>query len=1057
MDYPAGYTEGESKYSIFCVKCGNRKKRNKACKKCKENQYEIEFADKSLELNNSIRTRMEELQNAEEEYRKVQEKMAALETQKNFLLKDLELRQIQLKIHEVQGKYKEHIVSDDIRKHYGEYEGKTVELETHCTIVRLDNSLEDVYFGHVTLVITYPKEVYKWHYGAEVYNKLPENLEHKFWQTYYEGQTHYDAEKTKVSYMGRFEEIPDNMTLLDIMKSHFGECITFFDNQGWPPNQIWSEDSEYESEKATDRLERLLSKSEELKKLKNKEITLSYSLEEATEKVRKYREEKRQKTKEQNMKREQEDKERRLKNINARIEQATKEQNMKREQEDSERRLKDINGRIEQATEAAPKPAELTEVVETPKQAVSKAAPKQAKVVETPKQAVSKAAPKPDELTEVVETPKSAVSKAAPTPDETSKPAVAKTSRKQTKPVETPKQAVSKAAPKPDELTEVVETPKSAVSKAAPTPDETSKPAVAKTSRKQTKPDETPKISDITEDTMVESLYKENKEKIEKDVENFLKQIEEKKDTDIKLITTELVKEETQNIISNESFKYRDRLIEKYNDLIEFFDKMILKVAKDVNKLKETDKNAQILKIENSRATLLNLKNEVDKRNILQQIEKDIVHYKRVRDQEERLLQAAYDYLKNTDTISDIERLIKYYTKFQEIILTYNSLDLSDFKPKDSAKIKSEILNFEEMIKPEQHLEKLKLLKYIKEFRDYYYSYINLKEIFVTSGQAAEYIDTTNIVFLIDFYRNIYTTQLVRINGELLKLNKKDSKKINSSILSLEKVVNANQSLKDLDILLEISNCNNNYYISIMPIEIKLHSFYRLEKEAVDIISILIKFYRSYLYISKKWSSKFSTLNEKDADKFRIVISSLNEVLNAERRLEELYIIHGHNIKAVYANLPSNYDESDEYIISNTMVLTNDIDPDIISEIITIYRRERGYCSTKLFLDNFYHKFEGKDEERKNFLIEDAKKLVNILEQRKQYFESWFNAHPTIDDNDIEKIKHTYLKYTEYTNDLIKEIQYTLDDGDESKIEILDLLTTFSIQLIDSRKRLKIE
>jgi hypothetical protein len=1016
MDYPAGYTEGESKYSIFCGKCGNRKKRNKACKKCKENQYEIEFAHKSLELNNSIRTRMETIQSkdveyqiAEEEYRRVQEKMAALKTQKNFLLRDLELKKVQLKIHEVQGQYQEHIVSDDIRKHYGTDKGKTVDLETHCTIVRLDNSLEDVYFGHVTLVITYPKEVYKWHYGAEVYNKLPQNLEHKFWQTYYQGQTQYDAEETNVSDMGRFEDIPSNMTLLDMMKSHFEECITFFNKQGWPPNQIWGEDSEYENEKATDRLERLLSKSEELEQLKNQEITLTSSREEAIEKVNKDREERKQKT---------------------------KEQNMKREEEDRERRLKDINARIEQATETAEvvetlKPAESAEVVETPKQVpkqVPKAAPK----------AAPKAVSKPAESAEVVEIPKAVpkvVETPKPVPKAAPKPAVAKTSHKQPKPVETPK---------------VVETPKP-VPKAAP------KPAVAKTSHKQPKPVETPKISDITEDTMVESLYKENKEKIEKDVENFLKKIEENKDTDIKLITTELLREETQNIISNESFKYRDRLIEKYNDLIEFFDKTIPKIAKDVHKLKETDKDAQILKIENSRATLLNLKNEVDKRNILQQIDKDIVHYKLLRDQEERLLQADYDYLKNTDTISDIEKLIKYYTKFQKIILKYNSLNLSEHKPKDSAKIKAEILNFEEMIKPEQHLEKLKLLKYIKELRDYYYSYINLKEIFVTSGQAAEYIDTTNIVFLINFYRNIYTTQLVRINGELLKLNKKDSKKINSSILSLEKVVNANQSLKDLDILLEISNCKNNYYSSIMPIEINLHSFYRREKEAIDIISILINFYRSYLYISKKWSSKFSTLNEKDADKSRIVISSLNEVLNAERRLEELYIIHGHNIKAVYANLPSNYDESDEYIISNTMVLTNDIDPDIISEIITIYRRERGYCSTKLFLDNFYHKFESKDEERKNFLIEDAKKLVNILEQRKQSFESWFNANPTIDDNDIEKIKHIYLKYTEYTNDLIKEIEYTLDDDDESKIEILDLLKKFSIELNDSRKRLKIE
>jgi hypothetical protein len=990
MDYPVGYTQGESKYNIPCVKCRQNKRQGKTCKNCKDSEkHQREFTEKSTELNDSIQKRLGiieeidiEYQKAHEEYKRAQEKMISLEVQKKFTLSSIELEQLQLEIHQVQGNYDYHLISDDIREYVGtQYNGERVELETHCTIVRIDDSLEDVYFGHVTLVITYPREVYKWHYGAEVYNQLPKNLEHKFWQTHVDGQTKFDAEKTKVSHFGHFDDILTNTKLSDMMKNHYDDCIRFFyRKKEWPPNQIWNKDSEYESVKADSRLEQLLLKSEKLEVLKNQELILLSSHEEAKEKLHQDREQKKQR-------------------INERRQQ--------RENQEKENRLKDINAKINRPTEAASKP---DEVVEAPE------------VVETTK---------PDEVVEapeVVETTKPAVPKA------TSKPA------ESAKVVETTKPAVPKAARKPAESAKVVETTKPAVSKAAP---------------KQPRPVVTPKVTD---DAMFEVLAKNNKEIIEKDVEKFLKNIEKNKDTDIKVITTNLVIEETKDINSDQSFKHRDILIEAYNDLIEFFDNMKLKIIKDINNtLNEKDRNAQLLKIENSRATLLNLKNEVDKRNILQQIDKDIVYYKLVRDQEERLLQADYDYLKNTDTISDIERLIKYYTKFQEIILTYNSLDLSDFKPKDFAKIKAEILNFEEMIKPEQHLEKLILLKNLKELRDYYYSYINLKEIFVTSGQAAEYIDTTNIVFLIDFYRNIYTTQLVRINQELLKLNKKDSKKINSSILSLEKVVNANQSLKDLDILLEISNCKNNYYSSIMPIEINLHSFYRLEKEAVDIISILIKFYRSYLYISKKWSSKFSTLNEKDADKSRIVISSLNEVLNAERRLEELYIIHGHNIKAVYANLPSNYDESDEYIISNTMVLTNDIDPDIISEIITIYRRELGYCSTKLFLDNFYHKFEGKDEERKNFLIEDAKKLVNILEQRIQSFESWFNEHPTIDDNDIEKIKHIYLKYTEYTNDLIKEIQYTLDDDDESKISILDLLTTFSIQLIDSRKRLKIE
>jgi len=1033
MNYPTGYTEGDSKYSIFCTKCGNRKKRTKACKKCKESEYEIEFAHKSLELNNSILTRMETIQSVEEEYRMVQEKMAALEIQKNFLLNDLELKKIQLKIHELQGKYQEHIISDNIRKHYGTYEGKTVELETHCTIFRIDNSLEDVYFGHVTLVITYPKEVYKWHYGAEVYNKLPQNLEHKFWQTYVAGQIKYDAEQTNVSDMGRFEDIPSDMTLLDMMKIHFEECITFFNKRGWPPNQIWGKDSEYESEKATDRLSRLLSKLEELEQLKNQEIMQKYSHTEATEKVNRDREERKQKA---------------------------KEQNIKREQEDRERRLKDINARIEQATEAAPKPAELTEVVETPKQAVSKEAPKQAElteVVETPKQAVSKEAPK---QAKVVETPKQAVSKEAPKQAkvvETPKQAVSKAAPKQAKVVETPKQAVSKAAPKPvetskpDELTEVVETPKSAVSKAAPTPDETSKPAVAKTSHKQPKSVGTPKISDITEDTMVESLYKENKEKIEKNVENFLKEIEEKKDTDIKLITTRLVIEETQDINSYKSFKYRDRLIETYNDLIEFFDNMIPKIMKDINTLKEKDKKAQLLKIENSRATLMNLKNEVDKKNILQRIDKGQNLYKIFREKEERLLQAEYDYLKNTNTISDIEELIRFYTRYQERIQKYNSLNLSEFKPKDSAKIKADISNFEEMIKPEQHLEKLKFLKYLKNDRDLYYSEIIIKEKFLTDNRRTLF-DESVIEELINFYTE-YISHSTMISKQLSSsiLNKKDTKKIDSSRLSLDKIVDAELRLKELKILTQIIKWKNMYYKDIEPKEKLLKTLYRREKEAIQNINSLIQSYRNYLQVSKKWSSKLSSLNEEDALKIGLDISDLNKLLNPERRLEELYMMQAHNIKEIFADIEDDFDEPKKNIISNISLLTNDT-AEIISDLIDRFKTQQGFCSTKTLLKIYSDYFNDKKEERKIFLREDAKNIVNIFKQRKYDIKVKLkNMSPMIDYDLIKKFDEMYLEYSVYIDDLINEIQHTFDD-DASKTEILVLLTNFA-----SEKTLEID
>jgi hypothetical protein len=151
--------------------------------------------------------------------------------------------QLILDIESLESKYGPELLSDDVRIHDGKFNGKPATLETHCTIVRVTGHL-DVYFGHVTLVISRVNDTdYTWHYGVKTRGALPDQLNREYWQTYYKGQTKYDAGKTRVSNFGKFKKIKqEDITLLDMMKNHFEDCITFFyRKKEWPPNQIWDE------------------------------------------------------------------------------------------------------------------------------------------------------------------------------------------------------------------------------------------------------------------------------------------------------------------------------------------------------------------------------------------------------------------------------------------------------------------------------------------------------------------------------------------------------------------------------------------------------------------------------------------------------------------------------------------------------------------------------------------------------------------------------------------------------------------------------------------------
>jgi hypothetical protein len=267
--YPDVYDEKKGSYTELCARCGKKKKHDKDCQRCISEQELDESAKDIQELTDSIKESRRQIKELIEDNLKNEEQIRRNQERIKILKLSVESDNLSLEIQKLESRFGVEVVSENARVHNGKLNvNTTARLETHCTIVRVVGH-EDVYFGHVTLIITYSnKELgeYIWHYGVKTKGTLPETLDNEFWQTYYKGQTQYDAEETNVSNFGKFRYIPSNTKLSDMMKSHFKDCISFFNQPEWPPNQIWGKDSEYENEKATDRLERL-------KKLKIKEAS----------------------------------------------------------------------------------------------------------------------------------------------------------------------------------------------------------------------------------------------------------------------------------------------------------------------------------------------------------------------------------------------------------------------------------------------------------------------------------------------------------------------------------------------------------------------------------------------------------------------------------------------------------------------------------------------------------------------------------------------------------------------------------------------------------------
>jgi hypothetical protein len=226
------YDTGIGSHPYDCDMKGCKNKRRFEERLCQECLYKEKFSKLFADIN--------ELQDT---IQKKEEELSKSDTHENHekINKDIvRLKEI-LEIFKQKISYPSDTVSDNRKIYKGtNQDGQQLILETHCTIVRVSNSPENVYFGHVTLDIIYPDDTkYKWHYGIKTSDQLPKNLNHEYWQTVFTGQTYHDAGKTKVSKIGNFPSISAYTTLLIMMKHHFIKCFDYFTQKSQWDKQIW--------------------------------------------------------------------------------------------------------------------------------------------------------------------------------------------------------------------------------------------------------------------------------------------------------------------------------------------------------------------------------------------------------------------------------------------------------------------------------------------------------------------------------------------------------------------------------------------------------------------------------------------------------------------------------------------------------------------------------------------------------------------------------------------------------------------------------------------------
>jgi len=250
MSYKYTTKPNSSSHNFICKtgNCGNLAKSEggpyRFCRSCRDKMN----TDLLKKLNDVDKTDRDLTARKNERERLLRE----LESSENAI-RDLEYKKF---LEKMKITFENDLVSADHRYNDGlDSYGTKWTLETHCTIVRVKDSPEDVYFGHVTLKISSEfNEEYIWHYGAPVFGDIPPNLNPTFWKF-----KKHNPETTRTSEFANFYDIPGDMLLSNIMKQHLGNCADYFKSKEQWQNQVWYPTDQVgrDKERAIDLLKRL--------------------------------------------------------------------------------------------------------------------------------------------------------------------------------------------------------------------------------------------------------------------------------------------------------------------------------------------------------------------------------------------------------------------------------------------------------------------------------------------------------------------------------------------------------------------------------------------------------------------------------------------------------------------------------------------------------------------------------------------------------------------------------------------------------------------------------
>ena len=235
------FIRGQWRYTDACPNCKvNRKTPGmRFCQTCIDDsdQHIFDKIDKINTLKNYIEREELQVESTHQSYKKIiDENEVRIDTVREKYNKErLHLQGLKDALNKQEQSISLHVdvLSNDIRLYDSTNTSAT--LETHCTIVRPPKIHKDVYFGHVTLIITTIDSELRWHYGIKLENNLPDDLNNVFWST---PAGLKDPNKVFIQSYGNFGFI-HRTTISNIMLNHFKDCYRVFDNKQWI-KQIWS-------------------------------------------------------------------------------------------------------------------------------------------------------------------------------------------------------------------------------------------------------------------------------------------------------------------------------------------------------------------------------------------------------------------------------------------------------------------------------------------------------------------------------------------------------------------------------------------------------------------------------------------------------------------------------------------------------------------------------------------------------------------------------------------------------------------------------------------------